>query len=181
MESNGKGVLLSGAPVHGTTGPVVFGEAGTNGQHAFYQLLHQGPKIIPADFIAVANPAHGLKTHHNQLLSNVLAQSQALMQGLSESEAEGNRHRVFTGNRPSNTLLLERLDAHMLGQLVALYEHKVFVQGVIWGINSFDQWGVELGKDLAEKMLAPLDGARTPRDTDSSTAGLLHTLSEWRK
>lgn len=180
MESNGKGVLHSGASTACATGPVVFGEPGTNGQHAFYQLLHQGPKVVPADFIAVANPAHGLKNHHDQLLSNVLAQSQALMQGRSLDEAGGNPHRVFAGNRPSNTLVLESLDAHMLGQLIALYEHKVFVQGAIWGINSFDQWGVELGKELAGKLLAPIQNAKAPKDTDSSTAGLMNAIIEWR-
>ncbi|NQW02379.1 MAG: glucose-6-phosphate isomerase [Rhodospirillales bacterium] len=181
MESNGKSVTQSGEAVGTATGPVVFGEPGTNGQHAFYQLLHQGPQVVPADFIAVANPGHGLKDHHDQLLSNVLAQSRALMLGRTLAEADGNPHRVFAGNRPSNTLVLEHLDAHMMGQLIALYEHKVFVQGIIWGINSFDQWGVELGKELAGQLLAPISTRQVPKTTDSSTAGLLHTINEWRK
>ena len=181
MESNGKAVLHSGDAVRGPTGPVVFGEPGTNGQHAFYQLLHQGPKIIPADFIAIANPGHGLADHHDQLLANVLAQSQALMQGRTLAEADDNPHRVFAGNRPSNTLVLEHLDAHALGRLIALYEHKVFVQGVIWGINSFDQWGVELGKELAGSLLPAVENGTVPEGLDNSTAGLLQTLDEWRR
>jgi len=181
MESNGKAVLQSGDPVETATGPVVFGEPGTNGQHAFYQLLHQGPKIIPADFIAIAKPGHDLTKHHDQVLANVLAQSQALMMGRSLDDANGDTHRFFSGNRPSNTLLMEQLDAFNLGQLIALYEHKVFVQGVIWGINSFDQWGVELGKELAGLLLEPIRNSDYPDPVDSSTAGLLQSLYEWRK
>lgn len=181
MESNGKGVVLSGDPVETATGPVVFGEPGTNGQHAFYQLIHQGPKVIPADFIAVANPGHGMRDHHDQLLANVLAQSQALMQGRSLEQAGGNPHRVFSGNRPSNVLLIDQLTPFNLGQLIALYEHKVFVQGVIWGINSFDQWGVELGKELAGALLEPIRNSDYPDPVDSSTAGLLKHLYAWRQ
>lgn len=181
MESNGKAVLHSGDPVEEATGPVIFGEPGTNGQHAFYQLLHQGPKIIPVDFIAIANPGHGLADHHDQLLANVVAQSQALMQGRSLSEADGNPHRVLSGNRPSNTVVLDQLDARTLGQLIALYEHKVFVQGAIWGINSFDQWGVELGKELAGSLLTAVENGVVPEGLDSSTVGLLQVLDDWRR
>ena len=181
MESNGKGVLHSGCASEMNTGPIVFGEDGTNGQHAFFQLLHQSKRIIPADFIAIATPSHGLRNHHDQVLANVLAQSQALMRGLSLEEANGNPHRVCPGNSPSNTLVLEQLDAFNLGQLIALYEHKIFVQGIIWGINSFDQWGVELGKNIADSLLDPIQNSTYPDEVDSSTAGLLQTLYEWRK
>ncbi len=181
MESNGKSVRQDGTPLDVATGPVVFGEPGTNGQHAFYQLLHQGPQKVPADFIAVANPGHGLKEHHDQLLANCLAQSQALMQGRTLEQAKGNPHRVFSGNRPSNTLVLDKLDAHTLGQLIALYEHKVFVQGAIWGINSFDQWGVELGKEMAGSLLQALSQTTDPDGVDGSTEGLLNTLNTWRE
>jgi glucose-6-phosphate isomerase len=181
MESNGKGVLHSGRASENNTGPIVFGEVGTNGQHAFYQLLHQGQRVIPADFIAVATPGHGLNNHHDQVLASVLAQSRALMQGRTLEEADGNSHRVCPGNSPSNTLILEQLNAFNLGQLISLYEHKVFVQGVIWGINSFDQWGVELGKDIAGSLLGPIQNSAYPDKIDSSTAGLLQTLYEWRK
>jgi glucose-6-phosphate isomerase len=181
MESNGKSVLHSGRASENNTGPVVFGEVGTNGQHAFYQLLHQGQHIVPADFIAVANPGHGLRNHHDQVLANVLAQSQALMQGRTIEQSDGNPHRACPGNSPSNTLVLEQLDAFNLGQLIALYEHKIFVQGAIWGINSFDQWGVELGKDIAGSLLGQIQNSTHPDETDSSTAGLLQTLYEWRK
>jgi len=181
MESNGKSVLHSGCASENNTGPIVFGEAGTNGQHAFYQLLHQGQRIIPADFIAVATPGHGLRDHHDQVLANVLAQSKALMQGRSLEQSDGNPHRICPGNSPSNTLVLEQLDAFNLGQLIALYEHKVFVQGVIWGINSFDQWGVELGKDIAGSLLGSIQNSTYPDETDSSTVGLLQTLYGWRK
>jgi glucose-6-phosphate isomerase len=181
MESNGKGVLLSGQASEMNTGPIVFGEVGTNGQHAFYQLLHQGQRIIPADFIAVATPGHGLRDHHDQVLANVLAQSRALMQGRTLEQSDGNPHRVCPGNSPSNTLVLEQLEAFNLGQMIALYEHKVFVQGAIWGINSFDQWGVELGKDIASSLVGSIQNLTYPDDTDSSTVGLLQTLYEWRK
>ena len=181
MESNGKSVLHSGHTTKNNTGPIVFGEVGTNGQHAFFQLLHQGQRIIPADFIVIATPGHGLRDHHDQVLANVLAQSQALMQGRSLEKSGGNSYRVCPGNSPSNTLVLEQLSAFNLGQLIALYEHKIFVQGVIWGINSFDQWGVELGKEIASSLLGPIQNATYPDETDSSTAGLLKTLYGWRK
>ena len=180
MESNGKGVTRRGENVETATGPVVFGEPGTNGQHAFYQLLHQGPKVIPADFIAVAEPAHGLPAHHDQLLANALAQSEALMKGRTFAEADGNPHRQFAGNRPSNTVLLRQLDPLNLGKLIALYEHKIFVQGAIWDINSFDQWGVELGKELADDILALIEGDEDGENADSSTTGLLAQLEAWR-
>ncbi len=181
MESNGKSVSRSGADIEMATAPIVFGEPGTNGQHAFYQLLHQGPKITPADFIAVAEPAHGLPVHHDQLLANVLAQTEALMKGRTLVEADGNPHRQFSGNRPSNTIFLRHLDPLILGMLIALYEHKTFVQGAIWDINSFDQWGVELGKELAGPILARIEGDDNGETPDSSTAGLLAQLEIWRE
>jgi len=181
MESNGKSVTRLGAPVDWATGPVVFGAPGTNGQHAFYQLLHQSPKIIPADFIVVAEPCHGLSGHHEQLLANALAQSEALMQGRTLEEADGNPHRQCSGNRPSNTLLLRQLSPINLGKLIALYEHKVFVQGAIWDINSYDQWGVELGKELASDVLAMIEYGDDYRTANSSTGGLLGQLDTWRE
>ena len=181
MESNGKGVLHSGDAPEFATGPIVFGEAGTNGQHAFYQLLHQGSRTIPADFIAIATPGHGLRDHHDQVLANAIAQSQALMLGRTLEQSDGNPHRACPGNTPSNTLILEQLNAFNLGQLIALYEHKVFVQGAIWGINSFDQWGVELGKEIAGGLLGSIQNSAYPEQADSSTQGLLQTLYEWRK
>jgi glucose-6-phosphate isomerase len=180
MESNGKGVHRFGEPANEATGPVVFGEPGTNGQHAFYQLLHQGPKLTPADFIVIAEPDHGLPGHHDQLLANALAQSEALMKGRSLDQADGNPHRVSGGNRPSNTILLRQLDPTNLGKLIALYEHKIFVQGIIWDINSFDQWGVELGKHLAGNILDKIEGGEDTSDLDGSTAGLLNQLEAWR-
>jgi glucose-6-phosphate isomerase len=168
MESNGKQVTLDGGAVECQTSPVYWGEPGTNGQHSFYQLIHQGTRLIPADFIAFARPLNSLGTHHDILIANVLAQAEALAFGKTAEEvkAEGTRddlvpHRVFEGNRPSNTLLLDRLTPAALGRLVALYEHEVFTQGAIWGIDSFDQWGVELGKVLAQRIL-PGGQARRP-------------------
>jgi len=180
MESNGKQVRIDGEAVDYATSPVVFGEAGTNGQHSFHQLVHQGTDVIPADFIVVAKPAHSLDGHQDKLLSHALAQSQALMAGRTLEEAGGNPHRVFPGNRPSNTLILKRLDPRSVGKLIALYEHKVFVQGAIWGINSFDQWGVELGKELAGHLLGEMTGESGTKEKDSSTAGLMETLRSWR-
>jgi len=171
MESNGKRVGLDGQALPYATSPVVWGEPGTNGQHAFFQMLHQGTDVIPVDFIAVRYAAHDLPGHHEKLLANALAQAQALMVG----KADTGGHKHFPGNRPSTFLLLERLDAASLGALVALYEHRVFVSGAVWGINSFDQWGVELGKVLArdiEARLASGDAA----GLDASTAGLLTRL-----
>jgi len=180
MESNGKGVTRGGDPVGVKTGPIVFGEPGTNGQHAFYQLLHQGPKMTPADFIVVAEPTHGLPGHQDQLLANALAQTEALMKGRTSEEAQGNAHRQFSGNRPTNTILLRQLDPFNLGMLIALYEHKIFVQGAIWDINSFDQWGVELGKELAENILEKIEDGKDYTGLDSSTSGLLAQLETWR-
>jgi len=191
MESNGKSVTMDGGAVSWSTGPVVFGEPGTNGQHAFYQLIHQGTSVIPCDFIGVARThapvvVDGVR-HHDLLLANLLAQSRALAFGRTAAEvrAEGTRedlvaHRVFPGNRPSNTLLAESLTPATLGALIALYEHKVFVQGVLWGVNSFDQWGVELGKTLAQQILPALASADAP-PSDSSTDGMLQWLRDRRQ
>ena len=171
MESNGKRVGLDGQALPYATSPVVWGEPGTNGQHAFFQMLHQGTDVIPVDFIAVRDAAHALPGHQEKLLANALAQAQALMVG--QADAGGHKH--FPGNRPSTFLLLERLDAASLGALVALYEHRVFVSGAVWGINSFDQWGVELGKVLARDIEARLASGDTA-GLDASTAGLLKRL-----
>ncbi|MEM7693658.1 MAG: glucose-6-phosphate isomerase [Pseudomonadota bacterium] len=190
MESNGKGVTEAGAPVTGQTGPIVFGEPGTNGQHAFYQLLHQGTTVIPCDFLIAKTPQETLSDHHAKLVANCLAQSQALMRGRTLEEAraqlidkgvdaaEADRlapHRVFSGNRPSTTLAYGALDPFTLGKLLAFYELKVFVQGVIWSINSFDQWGVELGKELAGNLLPAVKG-EAHAEVDASTAALLGHL-----
>lgn len=150
MESNGKTVDMDGNKITAyQTGPIIFGESGTNGQHSFYQMLHQGSDLIPSDFIGIIHPYHKLDNHHNLLLSHMLSQGQALMQG---KQNPTDPHRYFAGNKPSSTLLINRLDAHHLGMLIALYEHKIFTQGIIWNINSFDQFGVELGKVLSEKL-----------------------------
>ena len=160
MESNGKHVTLDGTPVETQTGPIYWGEPGTNGQHSFYQLIHQGTRLIPADFIGFYKAINPLGRHHDMLMANVFAQTEALAFGKTADEvrAEGVPealvpHKVFEGNRPSNTILAEKLTPHTLGALIALYEHSVFTQGVIWSIDSFDQWGVELGKVLATKIL----------------------------
>ena len=181
MESNGKHVTLDGRRVDYDTGPIYWGEPGTNGQHSFYQLIHQGTRLIPCDFIAFADTLNPLGRHHDMLLANVFAQTEALAFGKSAEEvkAEGTPdwlvpHRVFEGNRPSNTLLLERLTPAVLGKLVALYEHVVFVQGSIWQIDSFDQWGVELGKVLAQRIIPQLESTTEPAlDHDSSTNALI--------
>ena len=171
MESNGKRVGLDGQTLPYATSPVVWGEPGTNGQHAFFQMLHQGTDVIPVDFVAVRNASHTLPGHHEKLLANALAQAQALM--LGKTDTGGHKH--FPGNRPSTFLVLEQLDAASLGALVALYEHRVFVSGAIWGINSFDQWGVELGKVLAKDIEARLHTGDVA-GLDASTAGLLGLL-----
>jgi glucose-6-phosphate isomerase len=184
MESNGKHVTLRGKPVGYKTGPIYWGEPGTNGQHSFYQLLHQGTRIVPCDFIAFEKPLNPLGEQHELLLANVLAQGEALAFGktVEEVEAEGTSralapHRVFEGNRPSNTLLLERLTPNALGRLVALYEHSVFTQGTLWQIDSFDQWGVELGKVLAKRILPELrNGSAGKLGHDSSTNTLIRRL-----
>jgi glucose-6-phosphate isomerase len=181
MESNGKHVSLDGTRVTYDTGPVYWGEPGTNGQHSFYQLIHQGTRLIPCDFIAFGKAINPLGRHHDLLLANVFAQAEALAFGKTPEQvkAEGTPdwlvpHRVFEGNRPSNTILLERLTPEALGKLVALYEHSVFTQGVIWSIDSFDQWGVELGKVLAQRIVPELESKTEPKlDHDSSTNNLI--------
>ena len=181
MESNGKHVTLDGKTVRHQTGPIYWGEPGTNGQHSFYQLIHQGTRLIPSDFIAFSKALNPLGRHHDMLIANVCAQTEALAFGKTaeQVEAEGTPkwlvpHRVFEGNRPSNTLLAERLTPETLGKLVALYEHAVFTQGVIWNIDSFDQWGVELGKVLAQRIIPELEGKEEPELAhDSSTNNLI--------
>jgi glucose-6-phosphate isomerase len=188
MESNGKRVTKGGLPVDTLTCPVIWGDCGTNGQHAYFQLLHQGTDVTPIDFIAALRPAHEFANHHAALLANCFAQSEAFMrgktidevrtdlqgQGLSLAEIERLApHKTFPGNRPSNTILMEYLTPYTLGALIALYEHKTFVQGVIWDVNSFDQWGVELGKVLAKTIEAELTGEAAPERHDSSTNGLI--------
>jgi glucose-6-phosphate isomerase len=181
MESNGKHVTLEGTEVAYQTGPIYWGEPGTNGQHSFYQLIHQGTRLIPCDFIGFGQPLNPLGRHHDMLLANVFAQTEALAFGKTPQQvkAEGTPdwlvpHRVFQGNRPSNTILAERLTPETLGKLVALYEHSVFTQGTIWSINSFDQWGVELGKALAQRIIPELESQEEPRlGHDSSTNTLI--------
>jgi len=185
-ESNGKRVRADGAPVTYETGPIVWGEPGTNGQHSFHQLLHQGTTPVPADFIVMATPDHaddefpGIEAHHDLLVANCLAQSEALAFGKTAAEVAETEtdpalvpHRTFPGNRPSTTIMAPRLTPSVLGQLIALYEHQVFTQGVVWGLNSFDQWGVELGKNLARAIVAELTDAGTPLDHDTSTNALI--------
>jgi glucose-6-phosphate isomerase len=196
MESNGKRVTRAGRPVDYATGPVIWGEPGTNGQHAFYQLIHQGPRLIPADFLAPIESHNPIGQHHAILLSNFFAQTEALMKGKTEDEARaeleaeglGARavarllpHKVFPGNRPTNSILFPKLTPRTLGTLIALYEHKVFVQGVVWNINSFDQWGVELGKQLASRILPELTGEERVSSHDASTNGLINYYKTLRK
>ena len=193
MESNGKGVDRNGKPVTWSTGPVIWGEPGTNGQHAFYQLIHQGTKLIPCDFLASAETFNPMGLHHDILLANFFAQTEALMKGKTESEArteltqEGLKgealeklipHKVFPGNRPTNSILVQRFDPKTLGSLIALYEHKIFVQGAIWNINSYDQMGVELGKQLAKKIEPELSSPGAISTHDSSTNQL---INEYKK
>jgi glucose-6-phosphate isomerase len=195
MESNGKGVSRAGQRVNYSTGPVIWGEPGTNGQHAFYQLIHQGTKLIPCDFLAPAQSQNPIGEHHPILLSNFFAQTEALMRGKTsdevraELEKEGVQgealealipHKVFEGNRPSNSLLFKRLTPRTLGTLIALYEHKIFVQGVIWNVNSYDQWGVELGKQLAKKILPELKAQGPVTTHDASTNGLINAWKSWQ-
>jgi glucose-6-phosphate isomerase len=188
MESNGKHVTLDGTRVAHDTGPIYWGEPGTNGQHSFYQLIHQGTRLIPCDFIAFAQTLNPLGQHHDILTSNVFAQTEALAFGKTAEEvkAEGTPdwlvpHRLFEGNRPSNTLLLDRLTPSALGKLVALYEHSVFTQGVIWRIDSFDQWGVELGKVLAQRIIPQLESTTEPRlEHDSSTNNLIRRYRDMK-
>ena len=197
MESNGKSVDRDGQRIDDyATGPVIFGEPGTNGQHAFYQLIHQGTRLIPADFIAPIRPQHPLSSHHEILLSHFLAQTEALMRGKTEGEARAELqaakiqgealvkllpHKCFVGNRPTNSFLVDEVTPYTLGQLIALYEHKIFVQGHVWNINSFDQWGVELGKQLAKTLLSEMRGGETVAPHDSSTRGLLARIKARRR
>lgn len=189
MESNGKSVTRDGKTVDYMTGPVIWGEPGTNGQHAFYQLIHQGTDIVPADFLAAAESHNPIGEHHKILLGNFFAQSEALMRGKSAAEARAELeqqglqgdalerllpHKVFTGNRPSNSILYRKLTPHTLGSLIALYEHKIFTQGIVWNINSFDQWGVELGKQLAVAIIPELENTEPVSGHDSSTNGLIN-------
>ena len=196
MESNGKTVDRNGAHVDYSTGPVVWGEPGTNGQHAFYQLLHQGTPLIPCDFIAPAISMNPVGDHHVKLLSNFFAQTEALMNGKTAEEVRAEfikagakedsiekllPFKVFEGNRPTNSILVKQIDPFMLGQLIAIYEHKIFVQGIIWNIYSFDQWGVELGKQLANKILPELTNDAQVNSHDSSTNGLINEFKKMRK
>ena len=196
MESNGKSVDRKGATVAYQTGPIIWGEPGTNGQHAFYQLIHQGTKLIPADFLAPAESHNPLGEHHAILLSNFFAQTEALLQGktmvavIEELRREGKSedeiqmlypHKVFEGNRPTNSILFRKLTPRVLGSLIAMYEHKIFVQGVIWNIFSFDQWGVELGKQLAGNILPELKNDEPVHSHDSSTNGLINAFKQMRR
>jgi glucose-6-phosphate isomerase len=196
MESNGKGVTREGAAVDYTTGPVVWGEPGTDGQHAFFQLIHQGTQLIPADFIGAIKSHNELGDHHLMLMANFFAQTEALMRGRTSDEALAEMlnagvaeerarllapHRTFPGSRPTNSILMERLTPYTLGALIALYEHRIFVQGVLWGINSFDQWGVELGKQLAGVILEELQEGRVSGDHDASTSALLTDFIRGRR
>jgi glucose-6-phosphate isomerase len=181
MESNGKSIGLDGQRVTQQTGPIIWGEPGTNGQHAFFQLLHQGTKLVPADFIGFSRSLNPRGNHHDLLMANFFAQTEALAFGKTADEVRAENvpewlvpHKVFEGNRPTNTLLGDQLTPRRLGSLVALYEHKVFVQGVIWNVNSFDQWGVELGKVLAKRIVSELEAPGSPElKHDSSTNTLL--------
>lgn len=195
MESNGKSTDRNGEPVDYQTGPVIWGEPGTNGQHAFYQLIHQGTKLIPCDFIAPAQSHNPIGKHHQLLLSNFFAQTEALMNGKSLEEVESELKaagmsaeqiqklapfKVFEGNRPTNSILIKKITPHTLGSLIAIYEHKIFVQGIIWNIFSFDQWGVELGKQLAGRILPELEDNQPVSAHDASTNGLINQYKAWR-
>ncbi len=198
MESNGKSVARDGQPVRWSTGPVIWGEPGTNGQHAFYQLIHQGTKLIPCDFLAPVESHNPLGDHHEILLSNFFAQTEALMRGKTADEVRAELkaqenpklsdeqietlvpHKVFTGNRPTNSILFQKLTPRTLGSLIAMYEHKIFTQGILWNINSFDQWGVELGKQLAKAILPELGVAGEVTSHDSSTNGLINEFKKRR-
>jgi len=196
MESNGKSVDRNGEEVDYNTGPIIWGEPGTNGQHAFYQLIHQGTVLIPCDFIATAQTHNPIADHHQKLLSNFFAQTEALMNGKTEEEVENELikqgkndeeiarltpFKIFQGNRPTNSILIKKITPHSLGELIALYEHKIFVQGAIWNIFSFDQWGVELGKQLANRILPELENEKTISSHDVSTNGLINAYKEMRK
>jgi glucose-6-phosphate isomerase len=196
MESNGKSVDRNGEAIEYSTGPVIWGEPGTNGQHAFYQLIHQGTPLIPCDFIAPAQTHNPIGDHHQKLLSNFFAQTEALMNGKTEQEAETELKKagltnteiakllpfkIFSGNRPTNSFLIKKITPYSLGQLIAMYEHKIFTQGIIWNIFSFDQWGVELGKQLAHKILPELNSKEPVSNHDASTNGLINAYKKMRK
>ena len=197
MESNGKSVSLDGTPVTMATAPIIFGEPGTNGQHAFFQMLHQGTEPVPIDFLVAAVPTDADQHHHDLLVANCFAQGEALMRGRSLDEVEAQMrkqgasadatatiapHKVFSGNRPTSTFLYKSLTPRMLGRLIALYEHKVFTQGVIWNIDSFDQWGVELGKELAGRLVPIVSDPKASTSAlDSSTAGLIQSMRSLAK
>jgi glucose-6-phosphate isomerase len=193
MESNGKSVDRNSYEVSYSTGPVIWGEPGTNGQHAFYQLIHQGTLLVPCDFIATAKSHNPIGDHHTKLLSNFFAQTEALMNGRTEEEVTYEltkagkskeeikklvKFKVFKGNKPTNSFLLKEITPQSLGSLIAMYEHKIFVQGIIWNIFSFDQWGVELGKQLANQILPELKGNEKVSNHDSSTNGLINAFKE---
>ncbi len=195
MESNGKYVDRNGNPVNYQTGPIIWGEPGTNGQHAFYQLIHQGTKLIPCDFIAPAINHNKIGDHHPKLLANFFAQTEAMMLGKTEEQVEKELQeagkteeeiagllpfKIFRGNIPTNSILVKKLTPRTLGSLIAMYEHKIFVQGVIWNIYSFDQWGVELGKQLAKAILPELTNNEPVIGHDSSTNGLINAYKEMR-
>jgi glucose-6-phosphate isomerase len=195
MESNGKYIQKNGERVNYSTGPIVWGEPGTNGQHAFYQLIHQGTKLIPCDFIAPVNSHNPIGDHHPKLLSNFFAQTEALMKGKTQEEAllELEKsglasaeiqallpHKTFEGNKPTNSIFVKKLTPKVLGSLVAMYEHKIFTQSIIWNVNAFDQWGVELGKQLAKVILPELEGEDQVENHDSSTNGLINFYKEHR-
>jgi len=196
MESNGKSVTHAGKPVDYSTGPIIWGEPGTNGQHAFYQLIHQGTKLVPCDFLAPVETKNPVGRHHPMLLSNFFAQTEALMRGKTADEVRAELaddglageelealvpHKVFPGNKPTNSILFQKLTPHALGGLIAMYEHKTFVQSVIWDVNAFDQWGVELGKQLARKILPELDDYDDVKGHDGSTNGLINYYKAHRK
>ena len=195
MESNGKRVTKEGREVGYSTGPIIWGEPGTNGQHAFFQLIHQGTRLIPTDFLAPVESQNPIGEHHSILLSNFFAQTEALMKGRTEDEAKAELeasgiqgealdrllpHKIFPGNRPTNSIMVKKLTPRTLGSLLAMYEHKIFVQGIVWNINSFDQWGVELGKQLAKKILSELGGEQKATSHDASTNGLINYYKEQR-
>jgi glucose-6-phosphate isomerase len=186
MESDGKHVDLEGKPVNYQTGPIIWGQPGTNGQHAFYQLIHQGTKLIPCDFIGFCQTLNPLGIHHDLLMANFFAQTEALAFGKTSEQVASDGvpafqvpHRTFEGNRPTNTILTDRLTPETLGKLIALYEHKVFVQGTVWNINSFDQWGVELGKMLANRIMPELESKEEPKLSHDSSTNTL--ISRYRK
>ena len=196
MESNGKRINRHGEVVDVSTGPIIWGEPGTNGQHAFYQLIHQGTKLIPCDFVAPIQTHNAIGNHHPILLSNFFAQTEALMKGKTEAEVRQELtaaglsgealdrllpHKLFAGNKPTNSILVSQITPRTLGRLIALYEHKIFTQGIIWGINSFDQWGVELGKELANVILPELDGPECVSSHDASTNGLINYYKQHRE